>query len=249
MLGAETNAVEVAMQYDLAQLAVIGTLAGSLLTGIFASIAAVVSARAQRKNLAAQLEHASLEANREAQRAVYAEFIDCMERWNLLALRIEEEVIAYDERKRRHKSVKAVEATSRSHATPAGTEGTPAPSTNDGAAEPRDDENDALHHADLEEFRQLREEADALWDRWRDALGRLQLLASVRVDQLAHAIFGQYNNMMDSAWRGEFDISGEAKESKIYPVTLTTAMREDVGIKDNYSIDPATGLRVEHPSK
>ncbi|WP_143109853.1 hypothetical protein [Agromyces sp. CF514] len=87
--------------------AVVGTLAGALITAIFAVVVAMVSARSQRRSLQAQLAHASLEAIRDARRVVYAEYLDCFDRW----IDLREDVRAFaTQRILRHRDGAEVEA-------------------------------------------------------------------------------------------------------------------------------------------
>lgn len=83
---AQQSAATPPTDYTPAVLALAGALAGSLITGVIALIGTAISVKNQRKLLSLQLEHAVMEGNRAERRKIYGEFIDCMERWNLLVL-------------------------------------------------------------------------------------------------------------------------------------------------------------------
>lgn len=201
LLLAELQETDPEVDYIPAVFALTGALAGSLITGVIALISTSMSNSTQRKLLALQLEHAAMEGNRAERRIVYGEFIDCMERWNLLILDVATHVEKLPKRFR-NEPEKA----------PGG---------------------QAL--TDLQ---------SKLWDRWREAFGRLHLLASAEVDDLAASIFRQYQLDMQSAWDGGRP-DHRHSTGRVFPITLMVAMQRDVGVTGGVALDPETGLRAQ----
>jgi hypothetical protein len=183
-------------------IAVGGTLLGVLITGVFSVVATASSAKAQREDSVRQLAHMSMEANRVERRKVYAEFIDCLERWRFLshdvgwfhAGLVPPPGAVLDKQGRFHWTPEAI------------------------------DEDDENKRPALE----LEKRRDDLWDRWREAFGRLQLLASDQVSERASKVFYRYSRKMEDAWAG--DISPEFDEESPTSDDLIGSMRADVGV-------------------
>jgi hypothetical protein len=175
--------------YIVALIAVGGTIVGAIISGISSALTAGRAAKGQQAILQMQLNHQTIEANRQERRAAYAAFLDAMERWNLLV-------------------------------------------------------NDVLSGVIGDE--DLKTAKAALWDTWRAAFCRLQLVAGERVEAIATQIFLQYIDDMEQAEAGRGPRPHAHTPGQVFPVTLIGAMQAEVGISDGPRLDPETGLRLRN---
>jgi hypothetical protein len=94
-----------------------------------------------------------------------------------------------------------------------------------------------------ENYRKLKEEIDRrheiLLVEWAESLSRVQLVSSLKVYDLAKFIFNQASVDANDLWN--HTNNSIAEEARILPITMIAAMREDVGVFDNFKIGPETG--------
>lgn len=81
MIAAAGQASGGAEAYIVAGIAVAGTLLGALIAQVAAAVRAKRQDDRHLDNLRMQLDHASMEANRQERRSAYAAFYDCQRRW------------------------------------------------------------------------------------------------------------------------------------------------------------------------
>jgi hypothetical protein len=84
----------------------------------------------------------------------------------------------------------------------------------------------------------------ALWDTWREAFCRVQLVAGRRVEELASGIFEQYVDEMEDAKAGRGPDPDPHGSHRVFPISLIAAMQAELGITDGIRIDPKTRLRA-----
>ena len=80
------------------------------------------------------------------------------------------------------------------------------------------------------------------WNEYLDSLHEVDLLAGDRVSKLAHTLMKNCSDDIEVALRGENPDRGNPIGE--FPVTLTAAMQEDLGVTGGFVLDPETGLRI-----
>ncbi|TQL47401.1 hypothetical protein FB562_0459 [Homoserinimonas aerilata] len=159
-----------------------------------------------RKTKQLELEHSARESDRAEKRRVYAEYIDCMDQWRLLAPDIGLIHCEFDP--------------------PAGVE------ADAGGKFFLMVADIPSSHPKRDELAALERMRDDLWERWRTCLGALKLIGDAEVADRAERLFWNYQSRMNDAWSGE--LSPQFDDDLPLASELVGMMRFDLGLDDGY---------------
>jgi hypothetical protein len=148
----------------------VAALSGALLSGAVAMLSVWIANRAHREQSRREMVHATIEANRNERRRVYADFLDSLTRWRYL-----------------------------SHDFALFAAGVVPESGDIYELVPRyqaDDFPEVHRPAAIA----LEAQRDELWDKWRKTLTEVELLGSPMVAQWAKELFQRYSSVFNQAW-------------------------------------------------
>jgi len=149
-------------------------IAVGVLTGGIAVLGVVLTNNANRRALLLQLDHAADEANRAERRRAYADFVDHMQAWRVLAEDLSDFALR-----------EGPDEVDDEELITTGSFVSQFPSKSRAKAE----EYDAR--------------IDMLWERWNRTLTLLQLVGDPLVVLRAQSLFGRYVGVMADAWNNE----------------------------------------------
>lgn len=198
--------------YTAALIAVGGTLLGAGIASLSSAFVASRSARNQMAALDKQLEHATLEANRDERRRVYTSYNECMDRFQSYISSLNEFVSGVMKEK-----------------DPTGT-------ILDGMFLFKS--VGFLNVDEREQVDKFRTYQKELLDEWWAINRTLDLTAGLRVKLLSGEIIEMYGWRSDQAWRGRLNAPGEEPymDTPMDSWMLLDEMRRDLGIVDIFPV-------------
>lgn len=199
--------------YTVALIAVGGTVLGATIASLSAAVMASRSARNQMAALDKQLEHASLQANRDERRRIYANYNECMGRFHELIYSVNEFVLGVLKEKDPDGTVLGGNFL--------------------------DSSVGFLSDLEREQVEKFNSQSRELLDEWWAIIRTLDLTAGLRVKLLASEIFEMDGWRSDQAWRGGLDAPGEEPymDKPMNSGMLMKEMRRDLGLVDTFPLE------------